>query len=130
MYFTFTVPWCCLSHVFTYIYSLLIEKDIYDCQNVSVKLPYVYVCLSSRDLFIFLVRVSAFFSYFCVIKAFLRINLLLYLFFTVVPSNSWVFLFYRPFVINTTFSTGLVSAEVSSVSWVGRHPEGLLKMSY
>ena len=27
-----------LYHVFTYIYSLLIEKDICDCQNVSVKL--------------------------------------------------------------------------------------------
>ena len=54
--------------VFTYIYSLLIEKDICDCQNVSVKLPCVYVCLSSGDLFIFSVRVSSCFSYFFVIR--------------------------------------------------------------
>ena len=32
---------CC---VFTYIYSLLIEKDICDCQNVSVKLLCVFMC--------------------------------------------------------------------------------------
>ena len=35
-----------------------------------------------------------------------RINLLFYLFFTVVPFNTCVFLSYRPFVVNTTFSTG------------------------
>ena len=58
------LTWCHLYCVFTYIYSLLIEKDIYDCWNVLVKLPCVYVCFSSRDLFIFLVRVSSFFSYF------------------------------------------------------------------
>ena len=51
----------------TYIYSLLIEKDICDCRNVLVNLPCVHVCLSSGDLFIFLVRVSSFFFYFCVI---------------------------------------------------------------
>ena len=34
-------------------YSLLIEKDIWDHRNISVKLPYVCVCLSSEDLFIF-----------------------------------------------------------------------------
>jgi SRP40, C-terminal domain. len=44
--------------VFTYIYSLLIEKDICDCQNVSIKLLCVCVCLSPRDLFMFSVRVS------------------------------------------------------------------------
>ena len=38
---------------------------------------------------------------------------------TVVPSNSCVFLSYRPFIVNTTFSTGRVSVEVSSVSWLG-----------
>ena len=37
---------------------------ICDHQNVSMKLLYVSVCLSSGDLFIFLVRVSLFFSYF------------------------------------------------------------------
>ena len=35
-----------------------------DCQNVSIKLPFVCVCLSPGDLFIFSVRVSSFFSYF------------------------------------------------------------------
>ena len=55
---------CHLYYVFTYIYSLLIEKDICDRQNVSIKLPCVYVCLSSRDLFIFSVRVSSLFFLF------------------------------------------------------------------
>ena len=35
-----------------HLLSLLIEKLIYDCQNISVKLLYVYLCLSSGDLFI------------------------------------------------------------------------------
>ena len=48
----------------------------------------------------------------------IRINLLFYLFFTVVPPNTCVFLSCRPFVVNTTFSTGLVGVEVSSVSWL------------
>ena len=47
--------------MFTYIYSLLIETDICDCRNVSVKLSCVYLCLSSRDLFIFSVRVFFFY---------------------------------------------------------------------
>ena len=53
------------EHVSPRHYSLMIEKDIYDCRNLSVKLPCVYVCLSSRDLFIFSARVVSFFSYFC-----------------------------------------------------------------
>ena len=48
-----TVMWRHLYCVFTYIYSLLIEKDIYNCRNVSVKLPCVYLCLSFGDLFFF-----------------------------------------------------------------------------
>ena len=60
--------WRHFYSVSTYTYSLLIEKDIYDCWNVSVKLPCIYVCLSSGDLFSFSVRVSSFFSYFCVIR--------------------------------------------------------------
>ena len=28
------IRWHCLYHVFTYIYSLLIEKDTCDCQNL------------------------------------------------------------------------------------------------
>jgi hypothetical protein len=50
--------------VFTYIYSLLIKKDICDRRNVSINLLYVCVCLLFRDLFIFSVRVYSFFSYF------------------------------------------------------------------
>jgi hypothetical protein len=62
------MSWRRLYHVFTYIYSLLIEKDICDRRNVLVKLPCVCVCLLSRDLLIFSLRVSSFFSYFfCVI---------------------------------------------------------------
>jgi len=38
---------------------------------------------------------------------------------TIVPSHICMFIFCRPFVVNTTFSTGLVSVEVSSVSWLG-----------
>ena len=55
--------------VFTCIYSLLIEKDICDCQNISIKLPCVYLCLSSGELFIFSVRFPLY-SYFCVIILF------------------------------------------------------------
>ena len=54
---------------------------------------------------------------------------------TVVPSNMCVFLSCRPFVVNTTFSTGLVGVEVSSVSWLGQlkilqHPQDLFKRFY
>ena len=47
-----------------------------------------------------------------------RINLTL--FSTVLPSNSRLFLSYRPFVVITTFFTGLVGVEVTSVSWLGQ----------
>ena len=46
-------------------------------------------------------------------------HLLFYLFFTVVLSNSCVFLSCRHFVVNTMFSRGLVGVEVSSVSSLG-----------
>ena len=36
---------------------------------------------------------------------------------TVIPSKSCLLLSCSPFVLNTTFSTGLVGVEVSSVSW-------------
>ena len=42
-----------------------------------------------------------------------RINLPL--FYTVLPSNSRLFLSCRPFVVITTFSTGLMGVEVTSV---------------
>ena len=45
-----------------------LEKDICDCRNVSVKLPWFYLCLWSEDRFILLARVSYFYSYFCVIS--------------------------------------------------------------
>ena len=46
-----------------------------------------------------------------------RINLPL--FSTVLPFNSGLFLSCRPFVVITTFSTGLGGVEVTSVSWLG-----------
>ena len=58
--------WHCFYPMFTYIYFLLIEKDISDRWNISIKLPCVCVHLSSGDLFIFSVRVSSFFSYFLI----------------------------------------------------------------
>ena len=61
------VTWHHLYCVFTYSYSLLIEENICDCRNVSVRLPCVYLCISSGDLLIFSARVSSFYSYFCVI---------------------------------------------------------------
>ena len=40
---------------------------------------------------------------------------------TVIPSNSSVFLSCRPFVVNTTFTTGLVGVEVhTTVGWDGK----------
>ena len=48
-----TLMWHRRYYVFTYIYSLLIKKDICDHQNISIKLRCVCVCLSSGNLFIF-----------------------------------------------------------------------------
>ena len=44
---------------------------------------------------------------------------------TVVPSNMCMFLSCRPFVVNTTFSTGLVGVVVTSVSWLGQLTVGV-----
>ena len=38
----------CLYSVFTYIHHLLIEKDLHEWQNISVKFAYVYLYLSCR----------------------------------------------------------------------------------
>ena len=46
---------------------------------------------------------------------------------TVVPFNSCVFLYCRPFVVNATFSTGLV---VSSVSWLGQLTVGVYMSTF
>ena len=49
----------------------------------------------------------------------LRINLPFFIFHH--PSiKQLLFLFCRPFVVITTFSTGLVGVEVTSVSWFGQ----------
>ena len=61
------MTWCHLYCMFTYIYSFLIEKEICDCRNLSVKLPCIYMCLSFGNLFIFSLNVFSFFSYFRVI---------------------------------------------------------------
>ena len=50
------------------INSLLIDEDLCEIRNVSIKLPcalLVHLCLSSGDLFVFSVRFSYFYSYFC-----------------------------------------------------------------
>ena len=53
---------------------------------------------------------------------------LIYLFFsTVLPSKSRLFLSYRPFVVITTFSIGLMGVEVTSVFCL---PQDLLKFCY
>ena len=51
-----------------------------------------------------------------------RINLPL--FSTVLPSNSRLFLPFRPLIV-ITFSIGLVSIEVTSVSWLGQLTVGV-----
>ena len=50
-----------------------------------------------------------------------RINFLFYLFFTVVLSNTCVFLSCRPFVVKTTFSTGLLLSPVTTKCLQGRN---------
>ena len=50
----------CLYHVFTFIYSPLIEKDICDCQNVLIKLPRACVCVFPGDILIFSVFIHIF----------------------------------------------------------------------
>jgi hypothetical protein len=47
------LTWRHLYCVFTFIYSLLIEKDLSESRKVTVKFPYVYLCLSSGELFVF-----------------------------------------------------------------------------
>ena len=42
---------------------------------------------------------------------------------SVVPAIIFVFLSCRPFVVNTTFSTGLLGVEVTSVSLLGQLTE-------
>ena len=60
--------WHHLYHVFPYIYSLQIKKDICDRRNISIKLLCVCVCLWSGELFIFSIRVSSLVSYFFVLS--------------------------------------------------------------
>ena len=44
---------------------------------------------------------------------------------TVVPSNICVFLSPKPFVVNTTFSTGFMGVKVTSISWLGKLTVGV-----
>ena len=70
--------------VFTHMYSLLIDKDFRESQNVSIKFVcdlLAYLCLTSGDLFVFPVRVSPFYSYFFVIST------------SVVSFSTWSLLF-------------------------------------
>ena len=57
--------WCHLYKVFTYIYFLLIEKDLCECRNVSVNFSCVYLSLIQRSLHFF-GKNFPFYSYFCV----------------------------------------------------------------
>ena len=86
--------WHRIYHVFTYIYSLLIEKDICDRRKISAKLLCVCICLSSGDLFIFSIRVSSFYSYFFVL------SILRYFPFHVV--SKIIFCFMKPWVTKTS----------------------------
>ena len=56
-----------------------------------------------------------------------RIIYFYYLFFHRRPTHKLCFLSYRPFVVNTTFSTGLVD---SSVSWLGQLTVGVQITDY
>ena len=51
-FFSKTLLCCHLYLVFTYIYSILIEKETCDRWNISNKFLSVFVCLSSGELFI------------------------------------------------------------------------------
>ena len=60
------VMWHHLYFVSTYIYSLLIGQDLCENQNVSIKFLWtllVYLCLTSRDLFIFFIPVLSVLSF-------------------------------------------------------------------
>ena len=82
-----------VSILFTYIYSLLIEKDLFECQNIS-GFHVLFLCLSSGDIFIVLLRVSSFFYfYFCVIPSlvlslFMWINIQMYPFYAFIFFNT------------------------------------------
>ena len=58
-------------------------------------------------------------------KISVRINLLFCLFFHRCPIQQLCVSFLRPFVVNTTFSTGIVGVQVSSVSWFGQLTVGV-----
>ena len=64
-----SVIWSLIFSLFTYIYSLLIEKDLCECQNISFK----FICVShletsqffiKRFLFLFLLFCFAYFGIF------------------------------------------------------------------
>ena len=71
-------------------------------ENSHILPQHVYVCLSSGDLFIFSVRVSAFFSYFCVITLifpfhvnFLSVSTGMYMYFKISDNSPLPFLLFK-----------------------------------
>jgi hypothetical protein len=65
--------------------------DLHEFRNISVKFLYVYLCLLSRDFFIFSVKVSSFYSYFCVVFIFHYCNIDVNLFFSLSYLSLYVF---------------------------------------
>ena len=65
------VMWCHLYGVFTYTYSLLTEKDLCECWNVSVKFPcaLLFICAFDKSFpFLFLFSFQCGFFKFLVIE--------------------------------------------------------------
>ena len=101
--------------VCTYIYSLLIEKDPCECWNISVKFVcalFIYLYLSSRELFIFSVSFSSFYSYFCVICTSVR--------FPSIWSQIFIQLVYEWGYLNLSISTVKASCifDMHAICWL------------
>ena len=60
-----TGMWCHLYCVLTYPHFLLVDKDLHECQNISINFSCaIYMSLSSGDLLTFSVRNIHVYSYF------------------------------------------------------------------
>ena len=91
-------PMLLCSHTFT----LLIDNDICDCQNISVKLSCVYVCLLSKELFFFFSKSLFFLFLFLFQCTFVSLSssvFLLKLFF-----SFFIYLFIYFFLLNLAYS--------------------------
>ena len=53
-----------MACVFRYFYSLLLEKGLHECQNVSVCLLFWFICAFNPESSPLLIRVSYFYLYF------------------------------------------------------------------